>query len=170
MFGEGITLWDDRIIQLTWQHGIALVYNRAMLEREGQFDYSGEGWGLTHDDHHLIMSDGTSSLTFRNPADFRVVRRITVKDGLQEVRDLNELEYIEGEVYANVWHQERIARISPETGEVLAWLDLTGLRPNPPPSHAEAVLNGIAYDPHARRLFVTGKWWSEVFEIRQVPR
>ncbi len=179
MFGEGITLWEDKIYQLTWQNHVVFVYDRATFRLLRQFENRREGWGLTHDGRHLIMSggesgsdngDGSNLLTFHDPDDFREVRSIRVFDGQAVISKLNELEYIDGEIYANVWHQSRIARIDPQTGQVRAWLDLTGLRPNPRPLEPEAVLNGIAYDAENQRLFVTGKLWSELFEIRQVAK
>jgi glutamine cyclotransferase len=170
LFGEGVCLWNDTLFQLTWQNQVGFVFDRATFQEQRRFNYEGEGWGLTHNGQHLIMSNGSSTLTFRDPDDFRVVRSLKVTDGWNEIKYLNELEYIEGEIYANVWMTDRIARISPETGQVLAWLDLSGLTPNPPPTNRDAVLNGIAYDPQTHRLFVTGKLWSELFEIRQVLR
>ena len=134
------------------------------------FSYSGEGWGLTHDGSSLILSDGTATLRFIDPATFRETRRVVVRDGNTPVTDLNELECVEGEVFANVWHTNRIARISPATGRVNGWIDLIGLMSSPFRLDPEAVLNGIAYDAAGKRLFVTGKRWPRLFEIQIVPR
>jgi glutamine cyclotransferase len=165
-FAEGLTEWDGKLIQLTWQSGIGFIYDRSTLRLKGTFNFAGEGWGLTHDGNRLIMSDGTANLRFLNPDSFREIGRVVVRDHGMPVQDLNELEFIKGEVYANVWHTNRIARISPATGEVLGWIDLTGLIPERLLPHAEAVLNGIAYDSTNDRLFVTGKLWPKLFEIR----
>lgn len=165
-FGEGITLWKDRIFQLTWQSGVAFIYDRKSLKPLGTFSIRGEGWGLTHDRKHLILSDGTAKLQFLDPKTFRVVRRITVREGRTPVRHLNELEYVEGEIWANVWRHNFIARISPQSGRVVGWIDLRGLAPVGVRRDPDAVLNGIAYDAKQRRLFVTGKNWPTLFEIR----
>jgi glutaminyl-peptide cyclotransferase len=169
-FAEGLAEWNGELVQLTWQSNIAFVYDLATFSMRRTFRYAGEGWGLTRDQQGFILSDGTDQLRFLHPDTFREVRRVTVTDGGVPVRDLNELEYIRGEVYANVWHTDRIARISPESGRVLRWIDLsrlmaTGYRLDP-----EAVLNGIAYDAATNRLFVTGKLWPRLFEIEAVPR
>ena len=168
-FAEGLTDWGDTLIQLTWQSHIAFVYDRATFRFLRSFNYDGEGWGLTHDARSLILSDGSADLRFLDPSTFRVTRTITVKDQGKPVTQLNELEYIHGEVYANIWHSDRIARISPATGQVLGWIDLTGILPAGEHSTAEAVLNGIAYDAAHNRLFVTGKLWPKIFEIEVVP-
>jgi glutamine cyclotransferase len=130
------------------------------------FSYSGEGWGLTHDETQLIMSDGTPTLRFLDPVSFQERARVIVRDRGIPVQNLNELEFIEGEVYANVWHSDRIARIAPTSGEVLGWIDLRGLLPEGDVTNPEAVLNGIAYDAARDRLFITGKLWPKLFEIR----
>jgi glutamine cyclotransferase len=169
-FAEGLTDWGSTLIQLTWQNHIALVYDRATFHFLHTFSYTGEGWGLTHDDKNIILSDGSAQLRFLDPATFKELRRITVKDHGKPIDQLNELEYIHGEIYANIWHADRIARISPATGRVLGWIDLTGLLPAPEHSTPEAVLNGIAYDAQHDRLFVTGKLWPKIFEIRIMPR
>ncbi len=166
IFGEGITFVDDTIVQLTWRRGLAIVYDRKTLRPLRSFTYRGEGWGLTYDGTHLIMSDGTSRLRFLNPKTFRVVKRLRVNDGRREVPQLNELEYVGGEIFANVWHTDRIARISPKTGEVLGWIDLGGLLKPGEMKNEEAVLNGIAYDAKTKKLYVTGKNWPKLFEIR----
>jgi glutamine cyclotransferase len=168
-FAEGLTDWKSTLVQLTWQSHVALVYDRATLRLLRSFSYTGEGWGLTQDGKSLILSDGTANLRFFDPDTFHEVRRITVKDNGKPVTYLNELEYIHGEIYANVWHTDRIARISPATGRVIAWIDLKGLMPRSQLSDDEAVLNGIAYDAVHNRLFVTGKLWPKIFEIALVP-
>lgn len=164
-FGEGIVAWGNTLVQLTWRSGIAFVYDRATFQPLRRFTYSGEGWGLTHDGTHLIMSDGTASLKFLDPRTFKVTRRLLVQDGGRPVEDLNELEYVRGEILANVWRTERIARISPSTGRVTAWIDLHGLL-DPRDAQRIDVMNGIAYDSEHDRLFVTGKLWPKLFEIR----
>lgn len=165
-FAEGLTSWGSTLIQLTWKAHIAFVYDRFSFRLLRTFQYSGEGWGLTQDGKDLILSDGTAALRFLDPGTFREVRRITVSDGGNPIDQLNELEYVHGQIYANVWHSDRIARISPATGKVLGWIDLTGLLPENQRSDPEAVLNGIAYDPVHDRLFVTGKLWPTLFEIK----
>lgn len=170
-FAEGLTNWGSTLIQLTWQSHVAFVYDRFSFRLLKTYHYDCDGWGLTTDGKNLIESDGTSTIRFFDPATFREVRRITVKDGNTPVTELNELEYIHGQIYANVWHTDRIARISPVTGQVIGWIDLTGLLPPGSVTDPEAVLNGIAYDAAHDRLFVTGKLWPELFEIRVVsPR
>jgi len=164
-FGEGITLFGDSIVQLTWQAETGFVYDRKTFERRRSFSYTGEGWGLTHDDKRLIMSDGSSSLRFLDPKTFKEIGRVNVTDGGRPVTQLNELELVKGEIYANVWQTERIARISPKSGEVVGWIDMRGLLA-PGESSGADVLNGIAYDASTDRLFVTGKWWPKLFEIR----
>ncbi len=168
IFAEGITIFGNRIYQLTWRNGICFVYDRDTFRVESEFRYSGEGWGLTNDGTYLIMSDGSDTLVFRDPATFGVVRRLKVHANGVPVRDLNELEYIEGEIWANVWQTDLIARISPQTGEVVAWVDLSGLLPEADRRNAD-VLNGIAYDKQNKRIFVTGKLWNKLFEIELVP-
>lgn len=168
-FAEGLTDWGSTLIQLTWETHIAFVYDRATFRLLRTFHYDGEGWGLTHDIKSLILSDGTANLRFIDPATFKEVRRITVKDHGTPVTELNELEFIHGEIYANIWHTDRIARISPATGQVLGWIDLTGLLPAGSVTDPEAVLNGIAWDSEHNRLFVTGKLWPKLFEIQVVP-
>ena len=174
-FAEGLTGWGSDLIQLTYQTQTGFVYDRATLKLKSSFPYTGEGWGLTHDGKRLIMSDGTSTLRFLDPNSFRETGRIVVRDRGQPVRDLNELEYVRGEVYANVWHTDRIARISPATGDVVGWIDLKNLlKPGDilpsTPMAGEAVLNGIAYDVAKDRLFVTGKLWPKLFEVKIVPQ
>jgi glutamine cyclotransferase len=166
-FGEGITLFGGRLFQLTWQSGTAFVYDRATFRPIRSFGYQGEGWGLTHDRTHLIMSDGTEFLRVLDPSTFREQRRVRVTAVGQPLRKLNELEYVKGEVLANVWMTDYIARIDPESGRVNAYIDLRGLLPFK--TSGDAVLNGIAYDATSDRLFVTGKLWPRVFEIRLTP-
>lgn len=170
LFGEGITVWGDEIIQLTWESNIGFVYDRDSLAVRREFDYPTQGWGITHDDKRLIMSDGTSNLYFRDPETFEEVGRVQVTDDRGPVTMLNELEYIDGEVYANIWKTDRIARIDPETGRVTGWIDLTGLLSSAGGTPWANVLNGIAYDAENDRLFVTGKLWPRLFQIELVPR
>lgn len=167
-FGEGITVWGDNLIELTWRSEIAFVYDRLSFTPKFTFRYRGEGWGLTHDGRSLIMSDGTSALRFLDPATFEQRRKLYVTDAGAPVASLNELEFVKGEIYANVWQTERIARISPETGSVLGWIDLHGLLA-PADAAGVDVMNGIAYDEARDRLFVTGKLWPKLFEITIVP-
>jgi glutaminyl-peptide cyclotransferase len=170
-FAEGLTEWGNTLIQLTWQSHVALVYDRATFHFLRTLPYTGEGWGLTHDDKSIILSDGTAQLRFLDPTTFKELRRITVKDHGKPIPpdQLNELEYIHGEIYANLWHTDKIARISPATGKVLGYIDLTNLLPAAQHSAPEAVLNGIAYDAQHDRLFVTGKLWPRIFEIKVIP-
>ena len=170
-FGEGLADWGSSLIQLTWTSGKAFVYDRSSFKLLRTFDYQGEGWGLTHDDKNLILSDGTPALRFLDPETFRVIRRLNVIDEHgRPVDNLNELEFIRGEIFANIWHQDRIARISPQSGRVLGWVDMSGLREQSGASGPEAVLNGIAYDAKTGRIFVTGKLWPRLFEIKIVSR
>jgi glutamine cyclotransferase len=165
-FAEGITLCKGKIYQLTWQHQLGFVYNAESFEKVGEFSYQGEGWGIANDGSSLIISDGTNRIRFLDPDNFKVNRTISVLDGPTPIASLNELEYVHGEIYANIWHKELIARIDPRTGLVVGWIDLTGLRALSNANDQEAVLNGIAYDEANDRLFVTGKLWSKLFEIR----
>jgi glutaminyl-peptide cyclotransferase len=169
-FGEGLTDWDSNLIQLTWKAEKGFIYDRFSLAPKATFQYTGEGWGLTHDEKNLILSDGSSVLRFLDPRSFREVRRLSVTDQGKPLKNLNELEYVRGEIYANVWETERIARISPRTGKVVSWIDLGGIIDTSQLTDPDAVLNGIAYDAKSNRLFVTGKLWPKLFEIRVVPR
>ena len=169
-FGEGIVDWGPNLLEWTWQSHIGFVYDRFSLRKLREFTYTGEGWGMTRDAKQIITSDGTATLRFRDPESFREVRHIVVKDGALAIGQLNELEYIQGEIYANVWHSDRIARISPKDGHVIAWIDLTGILPDDQKVNGESVLNGIAYDPEHDRLFVTGKQWPLVFQIEAVAK
>ena len=170
LFGEGITIYQDRIFQLTWRSNYGLIYDLAKMQPSDTFSYAGEGWGLTHDGRHMIMSDGSDTLRFLDPKTFRTVRTIRVRAYGRPVEYLNELEYVDGEILANVWHTDLIARINPATGEVNSWVDLRGLLSPAERPDAEAVLNGIAWDAREKRLFVTGKNWPKLFEIRVEPR
>jgi glutamine cyclotransferase len=163
-FAEGLAAVGDSLYQLTWKEGVAFIWDPATLRKINQVAYSGEGWGLTSDGQRLIVSDGSSYLSFVDPVTFALDTTLRVTDGGRPVDQLNELEWVKGEVWANVWHTQRIARIDPRTGRVKGWLDLTPLIPAV--SDPEAVLNGIAYDPDADRLLVTGKLWPRLYEIR----
>jgi glutamine cyclotransferase len=168
-FGEGITIWKDRIIQLTWKARLGFVYDKNSFELLGTFQYPTEGWGITHDATKLIMSDGTSTLYFWDPETFEEVGQVQVYDDRVPVTMLNELEYVQGMVYANVWQTNLIAIIDPETGQVIGWIDLEGLLEPEDFGQPVDVLNGIAYDAVGERLFVTGKLWSKLFEIELIP-
>ena len=168
-FGEGLVQWEGTLIQLTYRSGTAFVYDKETFAKQKELTYSGEGWGITGDGTSLIMSDGSSTLRFMNPGTFIEERRIEVRDHETPVTYLNELEYVNGEVLANIWREDLIARISPETGEVLGWIDLRGLRDELSVVQRVDVLNGIAYDDEHNRLFVTGKLWPKLFEIELIP-
>lgn len=165
-FGEGITLLQNRIYQLTWQNRIGIIYDEKTFNIEKTFQYTGEGWGLTNDGQRLLMSDGSAVIRFLDPKTFEVVKRITAHDSHGKVDKLNELEFVKGEIWANVWYQDKIVRISPTDGEVLGWIDLSSLYPRNRRTTNEDVLNGIAYDSESDRLFVTGKNWPKLFEIK----
>jgi glutaminyl-peptide cyclotransferase len=169
-FGEGLTLWKDKLIQLTWHGGMGIVYDQKTFNPLYGFPYSTEGWGITHDGRHLIMSDGSSTLYFLDPETFRQIKNIKIHDGNVAVANLNELEYVNGEIYANVWLTDYIARIAPETGRVLGWIDLEELLGEEERTPSANVLNGIAYDKQQDRLFVTGKYWPKLFEIKVTKR
>lgn len=164
-FGEGITVFGSDLFELTWQSGLAFVYDRTTLAPKKTFKYTGEGWGLTHDGTSLIMSDGTEYLRFLDPSTFAERRRLRVTAVGQPLKNLNELEYVKGEIFANVWMTDYIARIDPATGRVSAYIDLRGLLPARDMPR-DSVLNGIAYDAASDRLFVTGKLWPRLFEIK----
>jgi len=165
-FGEGITVFGDRIIQLTWQSHKGFVYDKHSFDLLREFSYPTEGWGITNDGSQLIMSDGTATLYFLDPETFEEVGQIEVHDN-GPVTNLNELEHVNGEVYANIWGEEKIAVIDPHTGQVKGWIDLTGIY-NQEKQDPNKVLNGIAYDAEADRLFVTGKMWSQLFQIKVI--
>ena len=169
-FGEGITVVNQQILELTWQSQTGFIYDKSSFRVLRSFNYPGEGWGLTNDGKLIYMSDGTADIRVGDPATLKEVRRITVKDGSTPITQLNELEWVRGEIYANVWQTDRIARISPADGRVLGWIDLSGILPKSDAVEAGAVLNGIAYDAAADRLFVTGKLWPKIFEIKLVPK
>jgi glutamine cyclotransferase len=169
-FGEGIAVFGGRIVQLTWQSGVGFVYDKTSFEETGQFRYPGEGWGLTYDGNRLIMSDGTATLRFLDPDTFAQTGQIQVRDTAGPVVYLNELEWVEGKILANVWRMDRIARIDPDTGRVTGWIDLTGLLPAADRTSRTDVLNGIAYDEETKRLFVTGKRWPKLFEIELIQK
>ncbi len=168
-FGEGITVFGEHIIQLTWRSKLAFAYGKRDFELQRSFPYPTEGWGLTHDGTRLILSDGTATLYFLDPRNFREIDRIEVFDDTGPVQGLNELEYVRGEIFANVWRSDRIARIAPATGRVTGWIDLSGILPARDREAPVDVLNGIAYDPARSRLFVTGKLWPKLFEIELQP-
>ncbi|HTH53191.1 MAG TPA: glutaminyl-peptide cyclotransferase [Edaphobacter sp.] len=167
-FGEGIVDWGPYLYEWTWQSHLCFVYDRFSLRPIKQFTYTGEGWGMTRTAKEIITSDGSDTLRFRDPETFKETRHIVVKEGKQTIDRLNELEYIKGEIYANVWHSDRIARISPADGHVIGWIDLSGILPDNEKIDEESVLNGIAYDAEHDRLFVTGKQWPTIFEIKIV--
>lgn len=166
LFGEGITLFGDRVYQLTWMSGVGFVYDRDSFRLLGQFPQFTEGWGLTDDGEQLILSDGSPRLYFLDPETLAPVRTIEVRDKGRAVEQINELEYIDGEVWANVWHSDHVLRISPQDGAVLGRVDFAGLLDAAERRDPEAVLNGIAHDAQTGRLFVTGKLWPKLFEVR----
>jgi glutaminyl-peptide cyclotransferase len=165
-FAEGLTSWGSELVQLTWVSHLAFVYDRQTFRREREFRYDGEGWGITHDSSSLIMSDGSDTLRYLDPVTFHVTRRVRVNDAGTPIANLNELEYIRGALYANVWQTDRVACIDPASGKVTAWLDLSGLLSDNERTPETDVLNGIAYDDAGDRLFVTGKRWPKLFEIK----
>ncbi len=166
-FGEGLTVVKDSLVQLTWENHVGFVYDKATFDLLGNFSYSTEGWGLTYDGNRLIMSDGTSNLYFLDPATFQKVGQVNVHDGNSSVTEINELEYINGDVYANIWLQQKIAIINPQTGTVKGWIDLTGIYQS---NNIDDVLNGIAYDTQNNRLFITGKDWPNLYQITITPK
>lgn len=167
-FGEGITLYKDTLIQLTWKSNIGFIYDKNTFESMSEFSYSTEGWGITFDGKRLIMSDGTSTLHFLDPSTLKTVANIEVKDNNTPITKINELEYVKGKIYANIWQTDKIAIIEPSNGQVSGWIDLSGLLSPLDYSDKVDVLNGIAYDVRADRLFVTGKLWPLLFEIKLV--
>ncbi len=170
VFGEGLTIWKDRLIQLTWRSHIGYVYDKKTLQKLGEFGYSTEGWGLTTDGKYLIMSDGTNVLTFLDPETFAPVKTIEVYDDKKPRTLLNELEYIDGKIYANVYTKDFIAVINPNTGAVEAYIDMTGLLKPTDKDRNTDVLNGIAYDRATGRIFVTGKNWPKLFSVKFVSK
>lgn len=169
-FGEGIAILHQKVYQLTWQAHVGFIYDLTTFAKVGEFAYTGEGWGLTTDGKALIMSDGTNQLRFIDPADFHVIRTISVELGGKPLTNLNELEFIKGEIYANVWQTPILVRIDPVGGKLTGTVDLTGLLPLSDFDAHTDVLNGIAYDPDGDRLFVTGKCWPKLFEIHLRPK
>ena len=167
-FGEGVTVYGNKIIQLTWQSHIGFIYDKYSFKLLQEFNYPDEGWGIAHDGKHLIMSDGTATLHFLDPETFEEISQIEVSANNTPVTRINELEYIQGEIYANIWQTERIARIDPLTGQVIGWIDLKGILSPEDDSETVDVLNGIAYDIKNSRLFVTGKFWPKLFEIELI--
>ena len=163
-FGEGITFWKDDLFQLTWISEIAFVYDANTFASKKSFNYKGEGWALTHNAEELVMSDGTPQLRFIDPATFKERRRITVTDAGTPITYLNELEWVKGEIFANVYTTDYIVRIDPATGRVTGWIDVRGMLPRQ--NDGNTVPNGIAYDAAGDRLFVTGKYWPKLFEIK----
>lgn len=168
-FGEGITVLGEKIIQLTWLSHLGFVYDKDSFELLQNFSYPTEGWGITHNGTHLIMSDGTANLYFLNPQTFERVGQVSVSDAGSPVTKLNELEYIKGEVYANIYLQRKIAVINPQTGNIRVWINLAGIEATVNTS-GDRVLNGIAYNADEDRLFVTGKMWSKLYEIQLIPQ
>lgn len=167
-FGEGITIFKDKIIQLTWKSKLGFVYDKESFNLITKFSYNTQGWGLTHDDKNLIMSDGTSKIFFLDPETFQEVKSIEVTDKGKKITQINELEYIEGNIYANIWKEEKIAIINPNSGIIIAWINLQGITAKGYQKgikDSDAVLNGIAYDKNNKRIFITGKNWDKIFEI-----
>ena len=164
-YGEGVVAWKDRLYQLTWKDQKGFIYGLHDFSPAGTFDYTGEGWGLTHDDSSIIMSDGTATLRFLDPETLAVKSTLNVTASGCPVSNLNELEYVDGQIYANIWMTDLIARIDPRTGKILSFLDVTALGPDNP--GRDDVANGIAYDGARKRLFVTGKRWPKLYEVRQ---
>jgi glutamine cyclotransferase len=168
-FGEGLTELNGKLYQLTWQNQQGFIYDATTLAWQKNFSFQGEGWGLTDDGTHLIMSNGSAKLQFIDPKTYRVAREITVADGGNAIGQLNELEFIEGEIFANIWHTNRIIRIDPKSGKVLGTLDLTDIHAKESITHPDHVLNGIAYDTETQALFVTGKCWPKIYQIALEP-
>jgi len=168
-FGEGITIVNDSIIQLTWQEHLGFVYDKASFALLKDFAYSTEGWGLTYNGTYLIMSDGSNHLYFLNPLTFQRVGQVQVLDGSSPVTNINELEYVNGDVFANIFLQQKIAIINIQTGQIKAWIDLTGIQ-DTSGFNSEMVLNGIAYNNQSNQLFITGKDWPSLFEIKIIPK
>jgi glutaminyl-peptide cyclotransferase len=169
-FGEGIAIAGKKVLQLTWQSHVGFVYNLSDFKLLRQFSYRGEGWGLTSNGNDIFMSDGSAQVRVLNAVTLKEKRRFTVRDGATAIDQLNELEFVDGELFANIWQTDRIARISPQSGKVVGWIDLAGLLSPVYRRREEAVLNGIAYDAAHKRLFVTGKLWPSIFEIQLVPK
>lgn len=171
VFGEGVTVWENTILQLTWKNGYLITYDAKTFQKNGYVELKKidpslyEGWGITHDGQHLIISDGSATLRYVDPKTFRLVKRVQVKDGRRSVSKLNELEFVNGEIFANIWYKDQIARIDPTNGQVTGWLNVAPLRPAAVRNDREAALNGIAWDASSKRLFITGKNWPTVYEV-----
>jgi glutamine cyclotransferase len=166
-FGEGLAVVNDSLVQLTWQNQIGFIYDKSTFSLLGNFSYNTEGWGLTYDGNRLIMSDGSSKLTFLDPITFQKNGQVIVNDGKTSITNINELEYVNGDVYANIWLQQKIAIINPQNGNVKGWIDLTGIYQS---HNIDDVLNGIAYDSQNNRLFITGKYWPNLYQITITPK
>ena len=169
-FGEGLTRLHNKLYQLTWKDHLGFIYDATTLEKIGEFPYTGEGWGLTTDGTSLILSDGTNQLRYLDPTTFAVTRTLRATHQGKPVDHLNELEYIDGQIYANLWGADLIARLDPTTGTATGVIDCTALFPPASRTTPDQVLNGIAYHPATQRLLITGKWWPEIFEVRLQPR
>jgi glutamine cyclotransferase len=169
-FGEGVTVFDGTVYQLTYLSNVGFAYDPVTLRRKSSFRYFRQGWGLTHNDKELLMSDGSSAIAFIDPKTFEVVRHVFVSDEIGPVGYLNELEYVDGKLYANVWQTNFIAIIAPQSGKIIGWIDLTGLNPDPSVLVYPYILNGIAYNTETGHLLVTGKRWPHVYEIELIPR
>lgn len=165
-FGEGLVDWGDKLVSLTWQHGRGFIWDRKTFRKLGEWRYPGEGWALTHNGREIIMSDGTPQLRFLDPNTLKEKRRVTVTVNGQRLSRLNELEWVKGEVFANIWFSDRIARIDPQTGRVKGWIDLTPVARRVPNRGHDDVANGIAWDAKSGRLFVTGKNWPVLYQVR----
>ena len=169
-FGEGITVLPQQVLQLTWQSQTGFVYDKTNFRVVKSFSYPGEGWGMTNDGKQVYMSDGTAQIRVWDPISLKEIRRINVSDMGKPITQLNELEFVHGEIWANVWQTDRLARISPADGRVLGWVDLTDILPKAERTNSDAVLNGVAYDAVTDRIFVTGKLWPKLFEIKVIPK
>jgi glutamine cyclotransferase len=170
-FGEGIINWKDNLYEMTWKNQIGFIYDLNTFAPKGQFTYPGEGWSFTKDDHRIVMDDGTPQIRFWNPDTLQEISRLTVTANGEPVKNLNELEWVKGEIFADIWQTDRIARIDPKSGKVVGWIDCAGLLPPAERTPgSDSVLNGIAYDAQGDRLFVTGKNWPKLFEIRLVRK
>jgi glutaminyl-peptide cyclotransferase len=165
-FGEGLAIVNDSLVQLTWENEIGFIYDKQTFNLQGNFSYSTEGWGLTFNGTDLVMSDGTANLYFLDPTTFQRIGEVSVHDGNNSITNINELEYINGDIYANIWLQQKIAIINPQTGMVKGWIDLTGIYQS---NNPDDVLNGIAYDSQTKSLFVTGKEWPNLYQISITP-
>lgn len=170
VFAEGLARWESRLVQLTWNDRIAFIYDIFDFSKIGIFSYETQGWGLTADDHHLIMSDGSDRICFRNPNTFKEERAIYVRYEGKPIDDINELEYVDGYIYANIWRKEFIVQIDPSDGTVLGQIDCKPLLNRLPPLNFEDVLNGIAYNDKKKTFYLTGKNWPKIFEVTLVPQ